>query len=145
MMMRRSRDQDQAFGQMMLTLRAAIGLTQANLAEALHISRRSIMDWEAGNKYPSPEHLKLFIAITVEHQAFHSGREEAEIRALWKAAHSKVLIEESWLADLLSHVQVPSNTSAIEAVPNLAAPAARRRRVDWGDALAVPAFYGREW
>ena len=65
------REQDYAFGQRMLTLRAVIGLTQAGLAEALAVSRRSVADWEAGGKYPKVEHLKLFIELAVKQQAFH--------------------------------------------------------------------------
>lgn len=95
------REHDYAFGQLILTLRAAVGLTQAGLAEVLGISRRSVADWEAGSKYPKAEHLKQFIALAIKHQAFQAGREEEEIRALWKAAHQKVLLDDVWLATAL--------------------------------------------
>src|SRR6266849_7629290 len=51
-------ERDYAFGQMMLTLRTHIGLTQAGLAELLHVSRRAVAEWEAGSAYPKAEHLK---------------------------------------------------------------------------------------
>ena len=86
------REHDYEFGQLMLTLRSAIGLTQAGLAQALGVSRRSVADWEAGNKHPKAAHLKQFIALAVTHQAFQVGHEADDIRALWKAAHQKELL-----------------------------------------------------
>ena len=38
------RERDYAFGQLMLTLRTSIGLTQAGLADLLHISRRAVAE-----------------------------------------------------------------------------------------------------
>jgi hypothetical protein len=72
--------------------------------------------------------------------AFAAGREEAEIRALWKAAHQKVLLDEVWLAGLLSHRQAPPTAPQAFAAPSGTGP-----RVDWGEALAVTSFYGRAW
>src|SRR5258708_3689802 len=54
---------DYAFGQAMLTLRTAIGLTQAGLAELLGVSRRAIGKWEAGGSYPKSSHLKALLAF----------------------------------------------------------------------------------
>ncbi|MFL5699989.1 MAG: helix-turn-helix domain-containing protein, partial [Ktedonobacteraceae bacterium] len=135
----------------MLSLRTALGLTQAGLAEHLGVSRRAVGEWEAGSSYPKAEHLKQVLALAVQHQAFPAGREAEEIRAFWQAAHQKVLLDESWLSALLSQ-QLPHLTlvaplpveqsSAIDHV--LAPPAAGGPRMDWGDALAVPTFYGRE-
>src|SRR5688572_3685914 len=92
------REQDYAFGQMMLTLRTRIGLTQEGLADFLGVSRRTVGAWEAGSKYPNNEHLKRFIVLAVNNRAFPSGHEAEEVRALWQAAHQKVLFNESWLA-----------------------------------------------
>ena len=39
-------ERDYAFGQAMLTLRTAIGLTQAGLAEFLGVSRKAVGGWE---------------------------------------------------------------------------------------------------
>src|SRR6478672_8917388 len=91
-------EQDYEFGRLMLTLRSAIGLTQAGLAQYLGVSRRSVGDWEAGNNYPKPDHLKHFIELAVKHELFTADREEAEIRALWRMARQKVLLDEAWLA-----------------------------------------------
>src|SRR5947208_453897 len=76
-------ERDYAFGQMMLSLRMRISLTQAGLAALLHVQRRSVAGWEAGSSYPKAEHLKELIALGVEQQAWAFGREAEEIRALW--------------------------------------------------------------
>jgi transcriptional regulator with XRE-family HTH domain len=54
-------ERDYAFGQRMLTLRNAIGLTQAGLANRLGVSRRAVAEWEAGSSYPKPKLLKALI------------------------------------------------------------------------------------
>src|SRR2546423_3265303 len=95
-------ERDYAFGQLMLSLRMRISLTQAGLAALLHVQRRAVAGWEAGSSYPKAEHLKELIALGVEQQAFAAGREAEEIRAIWRAAHQKVLLDEVWLHDLLA-------------------------------------------
>ncbi len=74
-------ERDYTFGEAMLTLRTALGLTQAGLAEHLSISRRAVAEWEAGSSYPKAEHLKQLIALGVRQQAFPTGREVEEIGA----------------------------------------------------------------
>src|SRR5947209_734340 len=100
-------ERDYAFGQSMLTLHTTLGLTQAELADRLGVSRRAVGEWEAGSSYPKASHLKALLALAVGQQAFAAGREEEEMRAFWKAAHQKVLLDESWLSTLLSQ-QSPS-------------------------------------
>src|SRR5215472_15483167 len=144
------KERDYSFGQMMLTLRTTIGLTQAELAKHLGVSRRAVGEWEGGNSYPKVEHLKEMIALAVEQQAFASGQEAEEIRSLWATAHQKVLLDERWLATLLDkrharHLHlVPSlPEDAASSTPIVDHPAPGPR-LDWGDAPSVPAFYGRE-
>jgi transcriptional regulator with XRE-family HTH domain len=143
-------ERDYAFGQMMLTLRTSIGLTQAGLADLLGVSRRAVAEWEAGSSYPKAEHLKQLIVLGMRASAFPAGREVEEIRALWRAAHQKVLLDESWLVALLSQQHpplAPMGPLAVEqtsGTDQVIAPPALGPRVDWGDALAVSAFYGRQ-
>src|SRR6266852_7320871 len=143
-------ERDYAFGQMMLTLRTTIGLTQAGLAELLRVSRRAVAEWEAGSSYPKADHLKEIIVLGVRASAFAAGHEAEGIRGLWKAAHQKVLLDETWLATLLDRPR-PALTLLPPVPPeepqrgkvSVAQPEPRRR-VDWGEALAMPTFYGRE-
>ena len=131
------REQDYAFGQMMLTLRTTLGLTQEGLAAYLDVSRRAVGAWEAGSKYPNPHHLKQLIALAIQQHAFPVGEEAEIIRSLWRAAHQKVLLDERWLAGLLAFSSNEPNPQPAPQYPD--------RRVDWGGALAIPHFYGREW
>jgi transcriptional regulator with XRE-family HTH domain len=140
---------DYAFGQAMLSMRTTIGLTQASLAELLGVSRKAVSRWEAGETYPTASHLKTLLAFAFRQQVFSAGREEEEIRAFWRAAHQKVLLDERWLQKLLS-TQHPRLTlvasQPVEDTSNIAqiiAQSVRETRMDWSDALAVPSFYGR--
>lgn len=152
------RDQDHAFGQKILTLRTATGLTQTGLGEYLGVSRHAVGEWEAGNTYPKAEHLRKFISLATEQHAFQRGQEEFEIRALWHASRQKVLLDEAWLSLLLKDKRQTNGVvaSASTSKPQHTAthspdPTATRSTdhsgntlVDWGDVLSVSTFYGRE-
>src|SRR5713101_2550361 len=142
------RERDYAFGQVMLKLRTSIGLTQAGLAERLRVSRRAVGEWEAGSNYPKAERLQQLISLCVQQHVFAPGREEEEIGALWKTAHQRELLDETWLSVLLSTQTTPLFTSPPEvraasdqapAMESIAFP-----RVDWVGALDVSHFTGRE-
>jgi DNA-binding XRE family transcriptional regulator len=126
----------------MLTVRTRVGLTQAESAKILGVSRKTIGDWERGSSHPQAEHLKQFIALAIQHGAFPAGRVVEEVRALWESAHQKVLLDETWLTTLLPPSEVSLSLQPVKETTAAAAPA---RRVDWNDAPAVPTFYGREW
>src|SRR6266516_3827039 len=145
------RERDYAFGQVILTLRTRLELTQAELADLLGVTRRAVIDWEGGLTYPKADHLKQFVALATQRQAWPFGREAEEVRALWQAARQKVLLDEAWLGGLLSHIQAPPASQPGENIgtdppqpDSLASPSRGGPRVDWGDALAVTSFYGRE-
>jgi WD40 repeat protein/transcriptional regulator with XRE-family HTH domain len=166
---------DYAFGQAMLSLRTALGLTQADLAQRLRVSRKAVGKWEAGGSYPKASHLKAVLAFALRQRAFAAGREEEQIRAFWQAAHQKVLLDEAWLAAVLTQPSAPPASVPVEEAGGAAVgsappaapaslaqaaqpgdsplsvgpagrrdPSARGPRVEWGDALDVPTFYGRE-
>jgi WD40 repeat protein/transcriptional regulator with XRE-family HTH domain len=142
------RDRDYTFGQDVLTLRKAIGLTQAGLARHLGVSRKAVGEWEAGLIYPKTEHLKAFIELAMEQQTYPLGREAEEIRTFWHAAHQKVLLDEVWLAMLLPHEKASPISRPVEQAIGSAhnlAPKTDGPLFDWGDALTSPTFYGREW
>src|SRR2546421_2241648 len=159
------REQDYAFGQTMLSLRTRMGLTQAGLADLLKISRHAVGEWEAGLNYPKAHHLQHFVTVCVRASVFAPGREEAEIRALWKTAHQRVFLDEAWLAAVLTRppaqpapveeagaatvVTAPSAPVQLSPAPETPlAPAyaepAASPRVDWVGALDVSRFTGRE-
>src|SRR5579864_3883084 len=168
-------ERDYAFGQLILSLRSAIGLTQAGLSDHLGISKKAVGEWEAGSSYPKATHLKALLVLAVKQQVFPIGHEEEEIRALWKAAHPRVLLDETWLSVLLSEPPAPSAQVSVEQNggaqvgstptasqtslalvsppgqrPPPAGPVASRAEagslplLDWGDALDVPSFFGRQ-
>ncbi len=139
------RERDYAFAQLVLTLRTAIGLSQVGLAERLGASRRAVAGWEGGLSYPKTERLKELITLGMQQQAFPAGREEEEIRALWKAAHQKVLLDDTWLHDLLAPLS-PVPLSPLVGTPgaHAAAEPAASPRVDLVEALDVSHFSGRE-
>ena len=87
------RQRDYAFGQVMLTLRTRLELTQTELAGILGVRRRAVIDWEGGLTYPKADHLKQFVVLAIERQAWPFGREAEEVRALWQAARQKVLFD----------------------------------------------------
>ena len=143
------RERDYAFGEAILALRVKIGLTQAGLAKVLGVSRRAVVGWEAGNSYPKTEHLKQLIAFANQQHAFPAGKEADKIREFWQIAHQKVLLDEDWLTQLLANTKPGRAEEPREIIAATAPPASdsvtEGPRVDWSDALAVPAFYGREW
>lgn len=122
---------DYACGAAMLTLRTEIGLSQAAMAQALGISRRAVGSWETGDSYPNVTHLKAFIGLAVAHSAFRAGHEAEEIRVLWGAARQKVLLDEQWLASLLSQSSPCLRVAAQEAAP--VAALTRGHQGDWDD------------
>jgi transcriptional regulator with XRE-family HTH domain len=145
-------ERDYAFGQLMLTLRMKLKLTQTALADLLGIGRRAVIDWEGGLTYPNVDHLRHFVVLAIERQAFPAGREAEEVRALWQAAHQKVLLDETWLGGLqpraaASQISTSREQSGVAAPPPnaLTSPFRSGPRVDWGDAPDVASFYGREW
>src|SRR5438105_1897652 len=129
----------------MLTLRTNIGLTQAGLGDRLGVSRRAVAEWEAGLSYPQAERLKQLITLGVRASAFLAGHEEEEIRALWRAAHQKVLLDEAWLHDLVAPAAPVQLFPQIETpVTQAGEESAAFPRVDWVGALDVSHFAGRE-
>ncbi len=143
------RERDYAFGRVMLTLRTRLELKQTELADILGVRRRAVIDWEGGLTYPKLDHLKQFVVLATQRQAWPFGHEAEEVRALWQAARQKVLLDEAWLDGLLSHLQAPPASQPAEetsvTADALASPSRGGPRVDWGDAPDVASFYGREW
>src|SRR2546421_6802523 len=122
------RERDYAFGRVMLTVRTKLGLTQSELAALLGVGRRAVIDWEGGLTYPTVDHLKHFVVLAIERQAFPAGREAEEVRALWYTARQKVLLDEAWLGGLLSGAEA---SPASEPVEQTSGPAQVPARPAW--------------
>jgi transcriptional regulator with XRE-family HTH domain len=139
------REHDYPFGQLILTLRTSIGLTQAALGERLGVSRRAVAEWETGLSYPKAERLQQFITLCMPQKVFAAGREEEEIRALWQAARQKVLLDEDWLRDLLGPpAPIPLFPQGEPQVLPAGAEPTAFPRVDLVGALDTSHFAGRE-
>ena len=141
----RYRDRDYVFGEAMLALRAKIGLTQARLASVLGVSRRTVVGWEAGHSYPKTKQLTNLITFAIKQHVFPAGNEATKIHELWQIAHQKVLLDEDWLTELLSKTKSSGAEQTHEIIDPASDSGIKGPRVDWSDALAVPAFYGRKW
>lgn len=136
-------ERDYVFGQTMLNVRTRVGLTQAELAKTLDVSRKAIGDWERGVSYPQAKHLKQFIALAIQHRAFPAGRVAVEVRAMWSSAHQKLPFDETWLTTFLPQPEASPSLQPIQPAV-VATEIAPVPRVDWNNAMALPAFYGRE-
>src|SRR5260370_14790289 len=77
------------------------------------MARQGVVGWEAGSSYPKATHLKVWLALAVKEQVFPVGHEVEEIRALWKAAHQKVWLDETWLSVLLAQPPAPSAQGSV--------------------------------
>jgi DNA-binding XRE family transcriptional regulator len=135
-------ERDYRFGLHSLTLRTESNLTQSGLAELLGVSRQTIVGWESGTYYPSPQHLRHLIELFLQYHAFHRGEEAEEIRALWQSAHQRVPLDETWLTHLLE--QLPGTPAAPHPPQVGAEPLEPGPHVDWGDAPEVSSYHGRQ-
>jgi transcriptional regulator with XRE-family HTH domain len=124
------RERDYEYGEAMLKLRTAIGLTQGGLGKLLGVSWRAVAEWEAGSSYPKVERFKALIELAIQHQAFSAGSEAEEIRRLWKVARQKVLLDEDWLCALLSPRSSPQEQEALGIVPTGGTPVEAVRGTD---------------
>ena len=154
------RERDYAFGNLCLTLRTRIGVTQGEFARLLRVSERALQSWEGGESYPKVEGLKRLIELCVQHRVFGHSHEDEEIRVLWQVAHQRVLLDESWLRALLTTAtsvqalagaasEVADETATVPVAPDIPMPAPSsasqpRTRMDWVGALDVSGFQGRE-
>ncbi|HEX5689076.1 MAG TPA: helix-turn-helix domain-containing protein, partial [Roseiflexaceae bacterium] len=138
------RQRKYAFGKQLLTLRMRLSLSQTQIAETVGVHRRSFQNWEAGESYPKAETLQRLIAVLLEHGAFANGQEREEATALWRTAaedgnHLLADFDEAWFAAL---AQTDDTPEAPSHTPTFAAH--HSALLDWGEAIAVPNFYGRD-
>src|SRR5258706_9905921 len=147
---RRYKLKDNRFGLLALTLREKAGLTQAEIASMLGVSERTIGHWEAGTAYPATAHLKGLIKLYLHNGAFTEGHERDEAKAFWEqaaesASRRKALFDDAWFDHLLGKrppAQAQRNPYSHE--PDGSRAPSLLQRADWGEAIDVATFYGRE-
>ena len=138
---RRYKLKDDRFGLLTLTLRERASLKQAEVAAVLNVSLRTIQHWEGGTAYPSITNLKDLIALYLRTGSFTADHERDEAKSFWEqaaesAARRKALFDEGWFEHLLQQ--------QAQKFPVPSEPVASLAKVDWGDAIDVSTFYGRE-
>lgn len=96
-----------AVGERLLELRNRTGLTQAELARLVGVSKRSMLKWEGGEGVPNGDHLRDLIAVFVARGAFTAGQEPAEAAQLWEQVRlagtgRQGLFDAGWFAQVLA-------------------------------------------
>jgi transcriptional regulator with XRE-family HTH domain len=144
-------ERENAFGRSCVRLRKSMGLTQQALGRLLGISEQAIGHWERGVRSPKPEHLKRVLALCLQRHAFTPGREHEEAQQLWRAAGKPADFDAFWMQMQLA---APSASYALVVLKREAAQPVELQvnqetstvssRFDWGEALDVRDFYGRE-
>jgi WD40 repeat protein/transcriptional regulator with XRE-family HTH domain len=139
------RDRSYRFGKLLLALRTRAALTQAALAATIGVHQRSVQNWEAGVSYPKPETLQRVIATFLRLGALVPGNELAEAQELWaqavrNGARALPEFDAAWFASLQTQVAPRPGDASGPA----AAQAPTPPLIDWGEAMDVPALYGRD-
>src|SRR5260370_11318541 len=144
-------ERENAFGRSCVRLRKSMGLTQQALSRLLGISEQTIGHWERGVRSPKREHLERLLVLCLQRHAFAPGREHEQALQLWLAAGQQADFDAFWMRVQLA---VPSAPQALVVLKRQAAqtaepkanqePPSTSSHFDWGDALDVHDFYGRE-
>jgi WD40 repeat protein/transcriptional regulator with XRE-family HTH domain len=145
-------ERENAFGRSCARLRKHMHLTQRELGRLLGISEQALQQWERGVHSPTVEHLKRLLALALQRHAFAPGQEHEEAQQLWLAAGQPLAdFEVFWMQVQLASASAPPALVVLKrGAAHSEAPRAEHpplptsSRFDWGDALAVDAFYGRE-
>ncbi len=145
-------ERENAFGRSCARLRKNMHLTQRELGRLLGLSEQALQQWERGVHFPTVEHLKRLLALGLQHHAFAPRQEHEEAQQLWLAAgQQQEDFEAFWMQVQLASASAPPALVVLKrGAAHSEAPRAQHpplppsSRFDWGDALAVHAFYGRE-
>ena len=103
-----------AFGRGCVGLRQQMKLTQRELAKLLEVNTQDIQGWERGVHVPTPEQLKLLLALALQRHAFPPERAHEEIEQLWLSAGQQMDFEVFWMQAQLA----TSSTPPALLVPN---------------------------
>jgi WD40 repeat protein/transcriptional regulator with XRE-family HTH domain len=127
--------------------RAHVSLTQRNLAHLTKVTEKTIQAWEGDISPPTARNLKQLIEVYFSQGLLTVGKELEEAQHLWAMRRAQdhlntfPVFDEAWF------------TSLLQSKPPLPLPNSQRREgyassqthsKDWGEAIAVPSFYGRD-
>ncbi len=142
---------ENAFGRFCVTLRKRMNLTQRELAKLLELSEQAVQLWERGMHLPTQEHLKQLIVLALQCHAFTPKREREEAEQLWLDAGQQADFNAFWTqAQHTSRFAPPAlivlkqKASQMRESRASQEPPTTPSRFDWGEALEVHTFYGRE-
>src|SRR6266567_4404954 len=109
---------DYQFGQRIMGLRKKAGLTQEEMAIQVGVSEKALRNWEGGIHYPRGANLQKLVEIYLLRQAFTSGQEQEEAKALWellgRSSSRPMVFEEGWFQSLLK-AKGPLSSSTVQA------------------------------
>ena len=140
------------FHGLLLRHRGRCGLIQRDLAARAGVSVRTVQDWEAGVKFPTPGRLRALIRALLEAGGLTTGQQTSEARELWTAAERqaprmRAAFDERWFAGLLAADASRESASAEDALHTARAAELGTGTVehaqDWGEAPDTSDFVGR--
>jgi transcriptional regulator with XRE-family HTH domain len=142
---------EQTFGRSCAALRQQMQLTQRELARLLAVSEQDVERWERGLHVPTPEQLQQLLVLALQRHAFPAERAHEEMEQLWVGAGQQAGFETFWrLAQQTAAFAPPAllvlKQGAVQtrASSTSQEPSSTPSRVDWGEALEVHAWYGRQ-
>src|SRR5258707_4334677 len=142
---------ENTIGRTCATRRKLMHLTQRELGRLHGISEQAIGQWERGVRSTTVERLKRLLALGIQRHAFAPGQEHEEAQQLWLAAGKPADFDAFWMQAQLAAPSALSSLVVLKrGAPQSEVPRAEHSppltssRFDWGNALDVHEFYGRE-
>lgn len=133
---------DYEFGILIQSYRHKARLTQLQLAKLVGVSKRAVLNWEAGNSYPQHDHLRRLVEIFLDRGCFTEHEEQGEAQILWeKASASKKDVKDAFNPAWFNTI-LPENPGLLRSVP--ARLFQNLPRQDWSEAAEVRLLFGRE-
>jgi WD40 repeat protein/transcriptional regulator with XRE-family HTH domain len=134
------RSLDYEFGILIQSLRQKTGLTQTALADLVGVSKRAVLNWEAGDSYPQISRLRRLVEVFLEKACFTAGQEKEEAYLFWeKATPTKTDVKDAfnpeWFYALLN--EKTGVTRPLSLYQN-------QTRQDWSEAPGNRILYGRD-
>lgn len=133
---------DYEFGLLIQSLRGKADLTQSELASLIGVSKKAVLNWEAGISYPHTRHLRLLVETFLEKGCFTPKQEQSEAELFWdKATKSKEDVKDAfeveWFNNLFHKRAGLLHPVPVSLYQNL-------NRVDTSEMIDTRSLYGRE-